>query len=261
MVDVSASRDPIEDYLDQLFRRLRTTPGDGRRILAEAEDHLRQAVADGMAAGMTEREAQEEAISSFGSVRAVVRAHDTRFGRFPIPVVVRDLVLSGWLLGAFGLVAVGASGLVAAVMNTVLGRQFVGGIATAARLRAADCQHWLAVQPTAHTCVQAATLENSADAVSLRLLAGVAGLILLAGYHLARRGRLHSSLPDGFVPVVAASVFGITGIGLAWVSAQDSTIGLIPGPGFYLSGAIVCLAATMACVPPLRRTLLRHAHR
>ncbi len=258
MVDVSTSRDPIDDYLDQLFKRLRTTPGDGRRILAEAEDHLRQAAAEAVEAGLTEREAQEHAISSFGSVRAVVRAHDTRF---PLPAVFRDLVLAGWLLGAVGLVAVGVSGLVAAVMNTMLGRQFVGGVAAAARLHASACQHWLAVQPTAHTCVQAATLENSGDAVSLRLLAGIAGVLLLGGYRLAGRGRLRSSLPDGFVPVVAASVFGITGIGLAWVSAQDSAIGLVPGPGFYLSGAIVCLASTAACGVPLRRTLLRHAHR
>lgn len=260
MVDVSASREPVDEYLDQLFTRLRTTPGDGRRILAEAEDHLRQATAEGVEAGLTEREAQEHAISSFGSVRAVVRAHDTRFGRFPLPAVFRDLVLSGWLLGATGLVAVGASGLVAAVMNTMLGRQFVGGVADAVRLRGSACQHWLAVQPAAHTCVQAATLENSADAVSLRLLAGIVGLILLGGYHLAGRGRIRSSLPDGFVPAVAASIFGITGIGLTWVAAQDSTIGLIPGPGFYLSGAIVCLVAVAACAVPLGRTFLRHAY-
>ena len=63
--------DPVEDYLDQLFAGLRTTPRQARRIIAEAEDHLREATAAGVEAGLTELEAQEAAISSFGSVRAV----------------------------------------------------------------------------------------------------------------------------------------------------------------------------------------------
>ena len=48
--------------------------------MAEAEDHLRETAAAGVAAGMTEIEAQEAAISAFGSVRAVVRAHQTKPG-------------------------------------------------------------------------------------------------------------------------------------------------------------------------------------
>jgi hypothetical protein len=66
---------PMEEYLDQLRASLPTRPGETSRILAEAEDHLRETVAAGLAAGLTEVEAQEAAISAFGSVRAVVRAH------------------------------------------------------------------------------------------------------------------------------------------------------------------------------------------
>ena len=50
--------EPVEDYLDQLFAGLRTTPRQARRIIAEAEDHLREATAAGIEAGLTEREAQ-----------------------------------------------------------------------------------------------------------------------------------------------------------------------------------------------------------
>ena len=251
--------DLVEDYLDVLFRKLRTTPRDGRRILAEAEDHLRDAVAEGLAAGLSEREAQEHAISSFGSVRAVVRAHDQRFGRFPLVAVLRDLTLSGWLLGALGLAAVGASGLVAAAMNRVFGHRFVGGAPAAVGFPAAACRHFLAVQPGARSCAQAAMLENSHDAVSLRLLAGAAGLILLLGYYVARPGRSRSVLPDGFVPVVAVSVFGAAGLGLAWLSASNAVVGRSAGPGFYLSGAIVALAMAALYLRPLQRTLLRTA--
>lgn len=259
---MNAPGDPIEEYLDQLYVSLRTTPREARQIIAEAEDHLREAVGDGLAAGLAEREAQEAAISSFGSVNAVVRAHAAPFGRFPLVAVLRDLAISGWRLGALGLVAVGASGLVAAVMNHVLGRRFVGGTPAAAGFPAATCRHFLAVQPAAHTCAQAAMLENSYDAVSLRLLAGIVGLVLLAGYYLTRHGRgwSRTSLPDGFVAVAAVSVFGAAGLGLAWLSASNAVVGASSGPGFYLSGAIAALAMAAVYLVPLRRTLLRRAH-
>ncbi len=101
--------DLIEEYLDQLYTGLRGSPRRGRRILAEADDHLRQGVAEGMAAGLTEREAQEAAISSFGSVRAVVRAHAGR-GSVPGVAVVVDVAMSAWKLGSIGLLAVGPAG-------------------------------------------------------------------------------------------------------------------------------------------------------
>ena len=38
---------------------MRATPGQGRRILAETETHLREATAAGIEAGLTEQESQE----------------------------------------------------------------------------------------------------------------------------------------------------------------------------------------------------------
>jgi hypothetical protein len=67
--------DPIGEYLDQIRAGLRAGAREAELILAEAEDHLRETVTAGLAAGLTEREAQEAAISSFGSVGAVIRAH------------------------------------------------------------------------------------------------------------------------------------------------------------------------------------------
>src|SRR5690348_14460796 len=40
--------DPIEQYLTELRRGLRRTPGEVEAILAEAEDHLRETVAAGI---------------------------------------------------------------------------------------------------------------------------------------------------------------------------------------------------------------------
>jgi vacuolar-type H+-ATPase subunit H len=252
--------DLIEDYLDQLYARLRCAPRAARRILAEAEDHLREAVSDGLAAGLTQAEAQEQAVSSFGSVRAVVRAHDERLRR-PTAAVLRDVILAVWRLGAIGLVAVGASGLIAGLMNALFGRSFVGGAPGAARYPVADCQRWLSLWPHAHSCAQAVMLENSSDAVSLRLVAGVLGVATLATYHLARR-RSRDLLPDSFTPTVAMTLFGAAGLVLAAISVDGtvrSGLGTAAGAGFYASGAIVALVLALRYARQLHRSILQQA--
>jgi hypothetical protein len=265
VVHVSASGgDLIEDYLDQLYARLRCGPRAARRILAEAEDHLREAVTDGLAAGLTQAEAQEQAVSGFGSVRAVVRAHDARLRRLPTVAVLRDVILAAWRLGAIGLVAVGASGVIAWLMNAAFGRAFVGGAPGAVRYPVADCQRWLSLWPHAHSCAQALMLENSSDAVSLRLAAGVLGVAALATYHLARR-RSRDLLPDSFTPTVAMTLFGAAGLGLAVISVDGTAAGLRSslgppaGAGFYASGAIVALVLALRYARQLHRSIVHQA--
>ena len=73
-------------------------------------------------------------------------------------------------------------------------------------------------------------LENSSDAVSLRLAAGVVGVAALATYHLARR-RSRDLLPDSFTPTVAMTLFGAAGLGLAAISADNTVLGLRSGLG------------------------------
>jgi hypothetical protein len=263
---MSDREDLVEEYLDELYTKLRGAPRQGRRLLAEAEDHLRLGVEEGLAGGLTLREAQEHTVSSFGSVRTVVRAHDTRLRRVPGAAVLADLVMSGWKLGSIGLLAVGASGLVVAAMNVMFGRPFVAAVAPGIRLPAADCQYWLHNWPGAHSCAQAYMLESSSDAVSLRVGAGLLGLLLLGGYHLARRrGWSPRVLPDAFTPTIAVSLFGAAGLGLAWLAAMHGgglvAVGGITGPGFYLSGALVALAMAAGYGRKLHRSLLRHARR
>ena len=260
MVGMSApDSGTVEQYLDELYGRLRCPPRDARRILAEAEDHLREAVTDGLAAGLTQQEAEEQAVSSFGSVRAVVRAHDGQAWRFPGRAVLFDLALAGLKLGGIGALAVGASGLVAAVMNMLLGPGFVGGTGRGVTYPAASCRWWLADNLGVHTCARAAVLENSIDAVSLRLAVGVLGLILLLCYYVAPRRRSRHVLPDGFVPTVAVSLFGAAGAGLAVLAASGGPGISVVGPGWYLSGALVALVMAATFALQLNRTLLRRA--
>jgi hypothetical protein len=247
----------IENYLRQLAASLRTRPQETEQILAEARDHLAQAVAAGLAAGLSETEAQEAAISAFGSVSAVVRAHGER--RTPA-AVAGDLVMSAWQLGGAGLAAIGVSGVVAAIMDMTLGRAFVGQAPPGVRFPAASCRYWLSAWQEAHTCAQAAMLESSSDAVVLRVAAGIMGVALLEGFVIVRyvqrrRGRGRAPLLRGYFPLLAGGVFAIGATALTLM--QITGLGVKEGPGSFLSGIIVAAAMAAGYVAIWRRRSAR----
>jgi HAAS len=99
------SGDLIAGYLVELRAGLRVPAAEAELILAEAEDHLRETAAVGMTVGMTELEAQQAAISSFGPVRAVVRAHHRR------TATAVDAAVAVWKLTALLATTVGTVGL------------------------------------------------------------------------------------------------------------------------------------------------------
>jgi hypothetical protein len=252
---VGVTGDLIDDYLSELRARLRTPPERTEPILAEAEHHLRESVAAGLAIGMTEREAQEAAVSAFGSVRAVARAHTLRTGQ-----VARDLVMATLKLGWIGMFAVAASGFAAWAMDALFGRGFVGGSPTATtRFAAAQCQYWLKIWPGAHTCAQAAMLESSADAVSLRVIGGgVIGMALLGAYLLALmywRPDGIRVLPGGFFPLAAAAVFAAGALALVVCTFTGGPFGAQAGPGSFLSGAVIALVMALAYAARARHVL------
>jgi membrane protease YdiL (CAAX protease family) len=110
---------PIESYLRELRENLGTPPEETSRILAEAEDHLAESVAAGLAAGLTQTEAAEAAISAFGSVPAVVRAHQTRGRR--AAAALADLGMTAWALAGVVLVSVFALFLIAGLVAYATG--------------------------------------------------------------------------------------------------------------------------------------------
>jgi hypothetical protein len=178
---------PLRQYLDQLKAGLRTP--EAGRILAEAEDHLRESVAAGLRAGLTEIEAQQAAISSFGSVRAVVRAHQSRYGR--AAVVITGVTMATWKLAWLFLLAYYASTLVkfAGFTLSMPGPGMRGGGA------------WITV--------------------------GVVGLPLSAGYYLVRRfqrrrGHAVATRFAGIFPLVAVIFFGAATTGLVWLNISGA---------------------------------------
>ena len=241
-----AGSDLIAGYLDQLRAGLRVPAAEAELILAEAEDHLCETAAAGREAGLTERQAQQAAISSFGPVRAVVRAHHARRGWLAAAV---EAGLAAWKLAAVLLLTSGITGL---AIDTLL--RIWPPVVTVTPGSQTPCWPCLPTQ----------------DAVILNpvwlawAVAAVGGAILLAGCGLilrVRRRRGRGILLGGFFPMVAAGFFAAIALALTTLSAGGVGVpvpgGLAPGPGFavasnpavadYLSTAVypavaVCLA-------------------
>lgn len=84
-----------------------------------------------------------------------------------------------------------------------------------------------------------------------------AGLILLAGYRLARRhqwrrGRLPGPMLAGFFPVLAAGFFGAVAVAFATLDASGAGVKVAPG-----LAVAACLAVALGYAMRMRRTLLR----
>ncbi len=71
----------IEAYLDLLLVELHGRARDVRRALADAETHLEDATAEGVAAGLSREEAERAAVERFGPPRTVARQNGGALGR------------------------------------------------------------------------------------------------------------------------------------------------------------------------------------
>ena len=117
----AVASDLIAGYLEELYAGLRVPAAEAELIAAEAEDHLRETAAAGIAIGMTELEAQQAAISSFGPVRAVAQAHRRR------TVTAGGAAMAAWKLAALLATTVGVGGLAGMGIFTYLLRSAPDG--------------------------------------------------------------------------------------------------------------------------------------
>lgn len=109
--------DPIEVYLDQLLVELRGSPRMVRRVLAESEAHLRDAVGDGVDPG--------EAVRRFGDARSVAVACNRQTG-VPVSVLLRQPLLAACLPASVGWRTTSGLGqwLSAALVSAAVGAAF-----------------------------------------------------------------------------------------------------------------------------------------
>lgn len=227
--------DPIDGYLDELSHRLRLTPAATRRLLAETEAHLRDAVEDRVARGATVADAETSALASFGTPRQVARAANGG----PVELVGAG-VLAGAQLVAVGSAAVIAGTVLAELLAKVTATGWVFGPRAGFAPSRAQVAHWLQLHPGARGWRAAAAAENASDSLVLRgsaavlaLLAGLAVLMILR-----RRFR---RIGAGVVPAVGATAFGGAAV-LLTVTAATGSVALAD----WGSGQAWCDAAVAA---------------
>jgi hypothetical protein len=228
--------DLIEAYLDQLLTHLRGSAHDVRRILCETEEHLRDATAEQVAAGATEEEAHRQAIERFGHPRTMARRFSPRLAPVPPVAVAAELARAAVLLGAVGLVAIGASGALAELLGRLFGPAFVAGDLPGITYTTQRCTEYLEYFPDAGSCAQAAALHHWGEVVEYRVAVGVVGAFVLGGFLLWRRRpdrqdqRYLGILPDGFSATVATSLYGVAAAALAVLSLDAFLVAGGDGP-------------------------------
>jgi len=210
-----APPDLITGYLAELGAGLRVPWDEADLILAEAQDHLYETAAAGMAVGMTELEAQQAAISSFGPVRAVVRAHHRRI------VTAGDVVTAAWKLAGMLATTAGAGGLAAVfLLHTPL--IWATGVRTVQDGQGL-CQCSVSLAPVTSPAMMALPFGAMA-AGGLALLA----TRQLATRWLARRGApgrdlLSSAVTASFFLLVSTLLFALDASGVGTVTVPEDS--------------------------------------
>ena len=253
------SADPIELYLDRLLAHLRGSAADVRRILAEVEEHLRDATAERAAASADGADAQRAAIAAFGDPRTVARRFAGRLAPVPAGVVVGQLVRTAVVIGAGALVAIGASGLVAEAIGRFFGPAAVAGDPPGVTYTAARCADFLEYFPRAGSCANAAVLHHWGEVVEYRVAVGVVGLLVLGGYWLWRRTQSDADagvayvgvLPASFAATIATSLYGVAAVALGLQGMGAFLLGPGAGAGQWLSAALVSVVMCLAYAVPL----------
>jgi hypothetical protein len=197
--------DIIEDYLDQLLVSLTGSPRQIRHTLAEVEAHLREAVAEGVAAGLPEQTAQTQALERIGPVPAAGRPPVIL--AWPPAALARRLVLTAGLIGSAGLIAIGGASLIGRLLVAARGNLFMTAPWPPGTYTRADCARWLAGDPGTRSCVTAILADHAGDFLLQATAAGLLGLIAGAGY-LFLRSRWGDRATMAALPAGTAEVLG-----------------------------------------------------
>ena len=214
--DITGARDDlIEEYLDHVLVSLSGSPRQVRHTLAEVEAHLRDAVAEGLAAGLPESEAQARAVLRMGPVNGVT-GMPAVLSR-PSEALVRRLTLTVALVGGAGLTAIGVAGLIGRWFLAVRGTAFLTAPWPPGSYTRADCARWLAGDRSTRSCVTAMLADHAGDVMLEAAAAGVLGLLLLVGY-VTLRSRWQDRatmtvLPSGFAQALGAILAGLAAVG------------------------------------------------
>ncbi len=239
--------EPVEDYLDSLLLMLPGSPRQVRQTLAEVDAHLRDSVAEAIAAGHGEVAAQVSAVQRMGPPQ-LVSGRSAVFAR-PGSALARRAALAGSLIAGVALVAVGLSGAIAWALAAAGGGRFVAAPFPPGSYTRADCARWLAGDPGTRSCVAAMTYDHVGDILLSSLAGGLFGLMVLAVFWwLRRRWQDRGTLTA--LPVASAEAAGaiLALLVAASTAAQAVDIAVVQrgvGAGRPLSLAAAALAAAV----------------
>jgi hypothetical protein len=241
---------PVEDYLDRLLLSLSGSPRHVRHTLAEVEAHLHDAVAEELAAGRSQAEAEQAAVARIGAVHAVT-GRTAAFSR-PSAAVVRRTALAGSLIGGVALVAYAVSAAISWALAALRGSEFVTAPFPPGSYTSADCTRWLAGDPATRSCVAAMTRDHVGDIILQGLAAGFLGLLALLAFWFMRqrwqdRGTL-TALRVGSaeaVGAILALLVAVAGVGFA-VDLETVQRGQGAGQPIAIALAALCAAAFFA---------------
>lgn len=239
--------DLIDEYLELMARELRGPVIESHRTLLETEDHLRLSSAALVNQGMTEEEAQRQAISQFGSVNEIAQGHNAEVGVFTFKATLRSLIVAVIELTSAGLVTIGVSAVVAYALSRITSVQTVFGLPPSAMPTAQQCSYWLSIHPAAANCQQAGTWETAGDSTMLLGGVGVIGLLLYFLLRVIRRTALFSvnAVPTMLTPAIATAMFFLASIGLLVVGQGNGVIQSVWGQGMWYSESATAFAASL----------------
>jgi hypothetical protein len=238
----------LEEYLDTLATPLGLPLHGSRQVLVEATNHLYLDTEARIAAGTSPEQAAADSIAAFGKPARVAHA---------LQPPGRQLLSTLWLFTGLGLVAIGLSGLLAALFGAVRGWEFVAGDPAGLTYSSERCAQYLRNAPDAVTCRAAALVDHYSEVVDQRVAAGVLGVLVLVAYMLWRHrgGTPASRLLLGSAGVACFGLAALTQL-MSASTAASLDHGMV---GALLAGGMVSLLLAIALLPVLVSGLRRTA--
>lgn len=245
-----AAEERIECYLDELLLRLRGHPRQARRVLSEADAHLRESVEAGLAAGLDRAQAVDEALKRFGPPSAAARGLPSLAA---YRVLVAQLTEAALLVISALLLAAGAAAIPAAMLGLTGNPDLVTGDSPHPALTQGRCQQLLHMF-AGSGCEQALAGHHLQEVIRNHLLTGWLGFLVLAAWwawHVHRKAQ-PALLPAGFSLTVCSTLLGVVAafllaFGIAGVARGiDSTGGVIGSGDLVATGATMMTAALLS---------------
>ena len=254
----------FESYLARVSAALPVADERRVAILDELRDHLHEALDAARERGLGEEAAAAEALARLGSPAEVAAGFAER-PRALVLLLAAYAHLALVLGGA--LVAIGVSGVAAAVLGLWQGAAFISGAPPIEPLGLDRCAELADLEPAARDCADAWSRHFFEESVAYRVVAGVLGGLLI-GSHLLLLRRL------GLRGVWASRSAGATALlalagscaGLvAWadgtftaINAWTSAVPTHAGPGWWVSvhigiasALLVSMVLTLLLAGPL----------